>query len=59
MKNVKVTKTQIENDYNKIMEGFIENPLFHQQELLNPNIHYEQFSIYDKTLVSIPSATLF
>lgn len=64
MGKTKTSKTksfavQIQNDYDKIMTGFIDNPLFQNTGVINPNVHFEQFSIYDKNTTSKATTVTF
>lgn len=43
-------KTQ--KDYNDFMKGFVDNPLFQNTGGFNPNVYFEEFSIYDKNAKS-------
>ena len=47
-----MTKEQIQEDYKKLMNSFVDNPLFENSGDLNPNVYFEQFSIFDKSLQS-------
>lgn len=59
-KSKKTSKAvQIQNDYAKIMRGFIDNPLFQNTGEIDPNVHFEQFSIYDKNTTSKATTITF
>ena len=49
-KNQLPTDTVI-TDYKKMMTGFCDNPLFHQQPLQTNQV-FKKFSLYDENLIS-------
>ncbi len=52
------TLKQITKDYEAVMHGFQFNPLFCETERMNPHVHFEEFSVYDKTLISKSTASI-
>lgn len=51
MEKNRLSTDTIITDYNKMMTGFCDNPLFHQQSQ-QPDRVFVKFSLYDENLVS-------
>ncbi len=51
-------KKQFQKDYNEIMKNFTDNPLFKSSNSGYSNVFYEEFSVYDKTMISKTTANL-
>ncbi len=51
MKKNQLSTDSIVTDYKKMMTGFCDNPLFHQQPQQN-NQGFKKFSLYDENLIS-------
>lgn len=55
---MKDLEKKIQEDYNQIMDGFTVNPLFAKTDKINTNVHFEQFSVFDKSLKSTAVTSL-
>ena len=58
MKKNKTTLNQIVRDYNKIMESFEGDKSNKEKDKINTHVYFEQFSVYDKKMVSQTTAKL-
>ena len=58
MKKNKTTLNQIVSDYNKIMESFEGDKSNKEKDKINTDVYFEQFSVYDKKMVSQTTAKL-
>jgi len=58
MKKNKTTLNQIVSDYNKIMESFEGDKSNKEKDKINTHVYFEQFSVYDKKMVSQTTAKL-
>jgi len=45
-----LNSTKTKKEYNKIMSGFIDNPLFHNNYETTQNTYFEELSLFDNTI---------
>lgn len=52
------TKETFMQEHAELMHNFRPNPLLDMSKPINPHVYYEEFSVFDKTLISKSTVSL-